>query len=444
MQRSDKVIDAYEMNSLLNLRVTHKRAPVPILEALNFKDAKESSREIRDLPGVKECVLIQTCNRVEIHLSLSDEQPATLEWLIEYWRWKTGFKKDEIHRYVEVARSLDVVKHMLKLTSGLESMVVGEDQILAQVQDAYIQAREFGAVGPVLRKVFEKSVKVGKMVRVKTNVNKGAVSIGSISVNLLEELAGDLAGKRVLIVGAGNIGEIAGKALAARNLTLIFVANRTYEKAVSLSKMLNAEAVKFDRLGDLLATVDIAVVATSAPHCIITRSKVEEALSSREKGRRLLIIDLSQPRNVEKEVADLPDVEVHNIDNLRSIAEKNLKMRLQEAEKAELLIQSEIDRIVAMQKTIDVKPIINAVSRRANEIRRRELEKAYCLMVKPDPKDERCAHCRRVMENFSKHLMEKMMVDPISNLMNAEIDRDFDKIAVIQEVFKVNPTEAID
>ncbi|MFQ6135295.1 MAG: glutamyl-tRNA reductase [Nitrososphaerales archaeon] len=444
MQRSERVIDAYEMGGLLNLRVTHKKTPIPVLEALNFRDAKRASREIKDIKGVEECLILQTCNRVEIYLFVSHKDPASLEKKIaEYWWRETGFEPELFYPYLDASYSSDTLHHLMRLTSGLGSMVVGEDQILGQIQDSFLRAKDYSTTGPVLRKVFARAVKIGKMVRVKTGVNKGAVSIGTIAINMLKEVAGDLQGKKVLIIGAGEIGALAGKALAARKLAFIFVANRTYDRAVSLAEMLNAKAVRFDRLVETLAKADIVLVATSASHYTLTRNKVAEALKRRAKGRKLLIVDLSQPRNVEKEVAELPDVELHNIDNLRQVADVNLKIRMKEAEKAECLIQKEIDRIISIQKKVDVEPIIQAVSSRADEIRRREVEKAYRLM-KTDPTVKRCGHCRMVMENLSKKLMERMMLDPILSLRNAEIDADLDKISVIQEIFKIEPAEWIE
>ncbi len=441
MQRSERIIDVHEMSGLLNLRASHKRTPIPVLEALGFKDPKKSSREIRDITGVEECLILQTCNRVEIYLSVSHKDPASVEKKVaEYWWRETGFEPELFYPYIEASYSSDTLHHLMSLTSGLGSMVIGEDQILGQVQEAFLQAKEYGTIGPVFRKVFGRAVKIGKIVRGKTGINKGAVSIGSIAINMLEEVAGDLQGKKVLIIGAGQIGALAGKALAARKLTFIFVANRTYDRAVSLSEKLNAKAVKFDKLVETLAVTDVAIVATSASHYMLTRKTVAEALKRRANGKKLLIVDLSQPRNVEKDVEDLPDVELHNIDNLRQVADANLAVRLKEAKKAEHLIQKEIERIISMQKKVDIEPIIQAVSSRVDEIRRREVEKAHRLM-KTDPTVKRCEYCRMVMENLSRKLMERMMLDPILSLRNAEMDADLEKIAVIQEIFKVDLPE---
>ncbi len=444
MQRNDRLVKINEMSGLLNLRVTHMKTPVPILESLWFKDAKEASRAIRDMQGVEECLILQTCNRVEILLFVSDKDPVSFEREIaEYWWKKTLVDPELFYPYLEVSLSSDVFRHLMMLTSGLASMVIGEDQILAQVQEAFLDAKRYGTVGPVLEKVFAKAVRIGKKVRVKTGINKGSVSLGSIAVNLLEDIAGNIQNKKVMIIGAGRIGALAGKALAARKVSLIYVANRTYERAVAIAEMLKAQAVKFDRLVEFLSIADIVIVATSASHNVLTLKKVVESHKNRASGSKLLIVDLSQPRNVENGVADLPYVELHNIDNLRQVAAANLEMRKKEAEKAEALIEKEIEHLLAMHKKIDAEPIIQAVSSRADEIRRRELEKAYRLM-KANPNAKQCSHCRTVMEDLSRKLLDRIMLDPLLSLRNAEIDEDTEKISLIQEIFRVNSCDIID
>ncbi|MCL4436273.1 MAG: glutamyl-tRNA reductase [Thaumarchaeota archaeon] len=442
MQGNDRFLTAREMGNIINLRITHKKAPIPVLEAIGFKDVEKTSKEIQMVKGIDECLILQTCNRVEIYLSVSEGMTATTaKSVADCWRMRAGFNKEDFNGYLEVAYGADAIHHLMRLASGLESMIVGEDQILGQIQDAFDKANECGASGAVLRKVFGRAVKMGKVVRVETNINKGAVSIGSIAVNLLEEVAGDIHGKKVLIIGAGRIGALTGKALAAKSLAFIFVANRTYERAASLAKMLNAEAVKFDKLIESLAGVDIAIVTTAAPHYVLTEEKVKESMKLRgNAASNLLIMDLSNPRAVEKEVGTISGVELRNIDNLREIADANLKMRLQEASKAEAMIQKEMERLAVSEKQADVEPLISAVSRKANEIRQRELKKAYCLM-KTDPSEEKCGHCQKVMDDLSRTLMEQMMLHPLLNLRSRELDKDDERIALLRELFDVKTAE---
>ncbi len=375
MQKSDRVITILGNGSLLNLRITHKNAQLSVLEGLNFRDVTRASREVSEIPGVEECVILQTCNRVEIYLSTSprDEESAEIR-VAEYWIKTTGFDADEFYRHLVVSRSSNVQIHLMRLTSGLESMVVGEDQILGQVRDAFKLAKECGTTGSVLAKVFGGAVKMGRMIRVKTGINRGSVSLGSIAANILEKLVEDFEGKKVLIIGAGRIGALTGKALAARKIAFIFVTNRTYDRAMLLSKKLNAKVVKFDRLVESLSRVDVAIVATSAPHYILTRSKIEESLKAREKGRKLVIVDLSLPSNVENSVTELPGIEMHNIDNLRTIADSNRRIRIKEAKKAEELIQNTMNQITSLQKQEDIKPTIHAAAVSADTIRRRDAE----------------------------------------------------------------------
>jgi glutamyl-tRNA reductase len=438
MQMNTSIIEPNEMSGLMNIRATHKKTPIPILEVLRFKDEKKASRDLIDIKGVEECIIVQTCNRVEINLFISSNERDEIEKKVsKYWLEDTHFEPELFYPYIETTFSKESLHHLFGLASSLKSMIIGEDQILGQIQEAYLRAKDYSTVGTVLRKVFERSVKVGKMVRAKTDINRGSVSIGSISIRMLEEIAGDLKDKNILIIGAGRIGALAGKALATRNLSFIFVANRTYERAVSLAKILNAKAIRFDKLTESLASADIVLVATSASHYILNHAIVEEGLKHRKRDNKLILVDLSQPRNIDIKVEDHPEIELHNIDNLRQAADANLEIRKKEAEKAEKMIQEEIDTILSYQKKLNVEPIIQAVSSRADKIRRKEVDKAYRLM-KTDSMEKTCDKCRLVMDNLSRKLLERVMLDPILSLRNAEFDADFTKISLIQEIFKVD------
>jgi glutamyl-tRNA reductase len=319
-------------------------------------------------------------------------------------------------------------------------MIVGEDQVLGQVQEAFEEAKRYSASGSILQRVFERAIRTGKTVRLRTQINKGAVSIGSIAVNLLKEYIGDLKNKKILIIGAGQIGALVGKALAARKMAAIFVANRTYERAVWLAKILNAQAVRFDRLTEFLSFADAAIVATAAPHYVLTHDLVSAVVEKR-KGGKLLIIDLSQPRNVEESVANLSNVELRNIDNLRGIAQINLQMRLEEAKKAEAMLQDELRKLVNALNRERIEPIISALYSKAEKIRCREAEKALKMMKNvggPEgPYMEKCIQCRKIVEDLSRELVEKTLLDPITNLRRAAVNNDFNRIIVAEELFNI-------
>lgn len=421
-----------EMEGIVNLRFTHKKAPITVLETLTFKEPRRMLKEMRALGYVKECVLLQTCNRVEIYAVVSGPDLVKAESEIaEYWRQRTGVDKEEFYYPLEKSSDSEALFHLLRLTSGLESMIVGEDQILGQVQEAFDEAKECGTIGPILETSFEKAIKTGRRVRLRTRINKGAVSIGSAAVDLLEEALGGLKEKKIIVIGAGETGGLVGKALASREHAVIFVANRTYERGVRLARMLGGHAVRFNRVKDFLTHVDAAIVATAAPHYILTKKLVQEVLDKR-RGRKLLIMDLSQPRNVEESAANLPNVELHSIDHLRGIAEANLKMRLREVEKAEAIVKNELKRLELMLKREQAEPLISALCSKAEEIRRKELRKALGMLGKLN-NDQ-----RKVINDLTFVLIERILYHPITNLRKAAVSGDITTMSVAQKLFNLN------
>ncbi len=425
-------------DTLLNLRVTHKTATVPELEALAFRDYRAVLQEIRLLAGVKEATLLQTCNRVELCAVASDQDlERTKTALMEYWRRNMRLTAGEFDRLIEESRGSDVILHLLRLASSLESMIVGEDQILGQLQDAYNGARECGTVGPILRSVFEEAIHLGKEVRVKTGINKGAVSIGSAAINLLEEELGSLSSKQFIVIGTGELGALVAKALAARKVSAIFVVNRTYGRAVQLAELIRAQAVRFEKLEELLGSVDGVVVATSAPHFLLTSQLVSRAVQNRAKGR-LLVLDLSQPRNVEKSVADIENVEVRNVDNLREIAALNLQRRLKEMDMVQRMIQERLDHVQQRLKRERVEPFIAEICNKVEGIRCRETEKALVLMdkvMKMEMPEEQRAHCQKIIDDFSQELTERILLDPLTRLRKAAVEDNMVMISAAQELF---------
>ncbi|RLI47020.1 glutamyl-tRNA reductase [Candidatus Bathyarchaeota archaeon] len=424
-----------ETSRILNLRFTHKKTPITTLEALTFNDLHRALEEMHALSYVQECVILQTCNRVEIFATVPEQNLVKAESEIaEHWRQRAGLDKERFYHTLEKSSNSEALIHLLRLTSGLESMIVGEDQILGQVREAVNKAKKCGTIGPILETAFKKAVKTGIAVRLKTAINKGAISIGSAAVDLLEEVFGDLKDRKIVVVGAGETGGLVGKALALRKQAVLFVANRTYDRGVRLARMLGGQAVRFNKLSELLAHVDAVIVATSAPHYVLKKELVERILDDR-KDKKLLIIDLAQPRNVEESVAELPNIELRNIDDLRGVAETNLRMRLREAKRAETIVEKEARRLELMLKRKQVEPIISAMCCRAEEIRCKELKKALRMLGKLD--DEQ----RKVIDNLTHKLTERILYHPIVKLRKAAESGDVNKVSFVQELFGLNPPQ---
>jgi len=340
--------------------ITHKEADVKTLEEARFEseDAAAELKESLDLDG---CVILQTCNRVEVYGSGVDD-PEIL--------------REAVHPKAWVKTGREAVEHLFRVACGLESMMVGETEILRQVKEAYDRAAELGTLDPVLKTVFRRAISLGKRARTETAISEGAVSIGSAAVELAERVLGDLSDKTVLVVGAGEMGKTVTKALADRGVSGILVANRTYERAVKLAKELGGKAVRFDELVDHLAEADVVVSATAAPHPVITVDQVEEALSKREKGGKLLIVDIANPRDVEEGVGDLPGVVVKTIDDLREIARENLERRRSEIPKVERMIEEELDKVEKDLRRIERRALLGQIAEALDRLKQKELERA--------------------------------------------------------------------
>jgi len=427
----DEMVKVEETSGIVNLRFTYKNVPVTVLEKLTFNQPREALKEISTFNHVDECVILQTCNRVEIYMVTSERYLAELSSQVaEYWRMRNNLDKEVFYRKLEKSFSSEALIHLLRLTSGLESMIVGEDQILGQVQKGFEESKKCGTVGRALKTTFEKAIKTGKRVRLKTTIDKGAVSMGSAAVELLKENLGSLKDRKIVIIGAGEIGELVGKALASREHVVIFVANRTRERGVRLARMLGGYAIEFAKITDILADVDAVVVATAASHYVLKKSMIEEVLD-RRGDKRLIVMDLSQPRNVEEDMASLPSVRVLNIDDLRGVAEINLEMRREEIQKAEAIVASELKNLELTLKRKRAEPVISSLCRRVEEVRRKELKKALKMLGEIDEKQQ------KVINDLTLVLTERILRHPISNIRKAALSDDVNTISVARRLFNL-------
>lgn len=398
------------------------------MEAVAFKDRKGALTKIRSMDNVDECVLLQTCNRVELYAVGKDSEKIT-KILSEYLINRAGSMVEEASKAIEVSLDQDALRHILRVASGLESMIVGEDQILSQVWGAYLEAESAGTVGPVLNTVFSKAVSVGRRVRNETGINKGAVSIGSAAVELAESLLGTLNEKKVLVIGAGETGTLVAKALARRRIRAIFVANRTYERALKLAEELCGKAVKFDRLEEAIIDADVVICSTSAPHYLLTRELVCEVMKQRHNRSDLMIIDISNPQNVEKSVQDIEGVKLYNIDDLQMIAERNKEKRQKSVEKSSKIIDEELLLLDQDLKAQSVRNIISSLFSRAEEVRQRELMKALNMLGNIDEKE------RKIIDDLTCILVKQTFVPIIENLRTAAMNNDKQLIDVAVKLF---------
>ncbi len=407
--------------NIVNVRITHKTAHVPLLEAVAFKDKENAYKEVSSIPGVEECLLLQTCNRVELYL-VSQKAEETTKAAVECLAHRSPTQIAEASKAVEYSINKEALNHLLRVTSGLESMVIGEDQVINQVWDSYLESEKANGAGPILKQLFNRAVNVGRRVRKETAINKGAVSVGSAAAELAENLLGSLDEKKILVMGAGEMGILVAKAMARRCLSPIFIANRTHERAERLAEELHGQAVKFDKLGEVLIDSDVVFCSTSAPHYLLTRENVSKSLQSRQNRNPLLVIDISNPRNVEKKIAELPNVKLYNIDDLHLIAEKNKMERAKSMKDASRIIEEETVHIERALKTEAVSKIISDLLSQTEEIRQRELAKALNMLGDMDERE------KQVVDNLTAILLKQTFLPLVENLRQAAAKDDSDLV----------------
>ncbi len=353
------------MTEISSMVISHKKAKVDEMESAWHGDLDGLLHNLYNHEYVYECVVLKTCNRVEIYV-VSPKSSSVLFSFAKEMGASTHI--------IEFFGHDESLEHLLRLSGGLESMIVGEDQILGQIKELYAYAKKSGATGKILETAFDKAIQVGKRIRNETRINKGSVSIGSAAVDLAEDIFGGLEGKNVLVIGAGEIGVLVARALAEKDIEGIYIANRTYQRAEELAYELGGHAVKLDDVMNHLQDADVVISGTGAPHYILTREMVEDAV--RDRDPKLLLVDIANPRDIEESVAELDKVELCNIDNLRVISEKTLKMRKEEARKAEAIIQEEIRLLNIQYKRQKADRLISDLYRQVYDVRVQEREKA--------------------------------------------------------------------
>ena len=398
---------------ILNLRVDHKIADIQSMEIIS-KDIDELFWQLKEKYSIIDYIEISTCNRKEYYLH-SEYIPEDEELL----------SHDNQSIVIDYGQS--AVMHLLRMTSGLESMIVGEDQILGQVKDSKRKAEKEHHCGKVLDAIFTKAIHVGQVVRNKTNINKGSVSIGSAAIDLAEKHIGSLNDKSVLVIGAGKMGRLVAKALAEKDLNAIFVANRTFYVAVELAKDLGGEAILFTDLEEYLATADLVISATSAPHAIITK---ERLLGIEMDYENIMMVDIANPRDISDDVSEL-GVKSFNIDDLREIADENTRLRKKEFGEAENIINDEFILLKESFKIMEVDEILGNLRASMEEIRQRETQKANVKLANVDGSV-------KILDNLTNSIVNKIFYDISKKVKQAAKEENEEILAACEYIFDNN------
>ncbi len=390
-----------DMHKLGTLWFSHKKCSVDELEEI----AQQVKPELFDgRRGVRGYVIIKTCNRVEVYISADAPGPGP-ERVLEEVAEQLKVKQEK----GGIFTGKDALEHLMRVACGLESMIVGEDQILGQIKKCYLDSKRAGKVDELLDLAFERAIKVAKRARQETRINEGSVSIGSAAVELAEYITWGLAGKSILVIGAGEMGTLVARAISEKNLKAIFIANRTFERAKRLAEEVGGRAARLDENEKWLSCCDVVICTTSAPHYILDYELMKRVMEHRTNKNVLLIIDIANPKDVEERVGEIEGIELYNLDNLYEISEENLKKRLSEVGKVERIIEEEIELFKKILAKHRVERLIGMIYKHGDRVREEEKKKALQYIRSG-------RELEQILDRFSHAVLAKTLHLPIDIL----------------------------
>jgi glutamyl-tRNA reductase len=398
------------MMDIIVVGLNHKTAPIEIREKLAFSDKalKESLTRLRQIEGIRENLILSTCNRVEIYSvahSAEDGINTVKEFLAAYQQ----IEKAYLEQYLYAYDGDEAVSHIFRVASSLDSMVIGEPQILGQMKQAYKIACDCKTAHFLLHALMRKAFKVAKTIRTETGISRSAVSISFAAVELAKKIFGRLSDKQVLIIGAGEMGELAIRHLISEGVQKVFVANRTYERAIELAKAFQGTAVAFDHIRDALITTDIIISSTGSPHYLLKYEDIRTLLPLR-KNRPMFLIDIAVPRNLDPDINQLDNVYLYDIDDLQAVVEANIKERAKEAQQAEEIVGQEVHQFSRWLKAQDAVPTIKALRKKVEAISKGELEKRLPELKNLSEKD------LKKIQTMVNLITNKILHDPLVTL----------------------------
>ena len=397
------------MNIIL-IGMNHRTAPLEIREKLSLSCWNDVNpvKELLKIPHLKEAIYLSTCNRVDV-LADAEDTALALDNLKSFVFHHGNLSREEMERCLYVYFDQDAVRHLFRVASSLDSLVMGEPQILGQVKEAYHRAVENKATGLILNKVLHHAFHVAKRVRTETSIAGNAVSVSYAAVELAKKIFGNLEGKTVLLVGAGEMSELAARHLINQGVKRFLIANRTYSRAQQMAEVFRGTAIEFEQLAEKVGEADIVITSTGATGYVITKEMVAKALR-RRKNRLLFLIDIAVPRDVEPEAGEIDNVFLYNIDDLQEVVDENIKGRRQEAQKAEAIIEEEVVKCRAWMNSLAVVPTIVSLRGKVEHIIKREIEKSGSWMRNLSDEE------RNNVEILAASIVNKIIHDPIASL----------------------------
>ena len=423
-------------DTIFTLGVNHKTAPVEVREKLTLAGTCENPLlKIKNLPGCEECCLLSTCNRVEV-IFVSKEPEVTASAVRRFLFANSDLSEEETERYSYLYRGRDAVEHVFRVAASLDSMIVGEPQILGQLKEAYRQACECQYTGVLLNKLLHKSFSVAKRIRTETNIGSSAVSISYAAVELAKKIFGQLQGKRVLLAGAGEMAELAAEHLIAQGISQVVVANRTLERAINLARRFKGSAVGLSEMIPQLEIVDILISSTGSPELILRKEDVKSVMRKR-KNRPLFLIDIAVPRDLDPRLNDLDNIYLYDIDDLKNVVELNKSEREKEAAKATRIVEEETLKFSQWLENMEVAPTIAALRKKAETIRDAELNKTLANLPPLTGKQ------RKSVELMTSAIINKILHDPILSLKaDGSADLKQRRLEMVRSLFGLDQEQA--
>lgn len=397
---------------LLLTGISHKTAPVHLREKLAIAEnaLPDALRELQKL-GASEAIVLSTCNRVEIALTAADHaDPAqVIEQFLIAWKGTAHAFEGHLYRL----ESREAIHHVFRVAASLDSMVVGEPQILGQLKSAYAVAKSEGSVGGLLEQVLTRAFRVAKRVRTETGIGQMAVSVSYAAVELARRIFGPLKGHSVLIIGSGKMGELAAKHLHRSGAKRIFVTNRTWERALEMAEIFQGQAIEYSQFPSRLHEMDIVIASSGAPHYILSREEMQRAIAAR-RNNPMYLIDLAVPRNIDPSVNDVEGVFLYDIDNLEGVVNANVQERSKQAEKAEAIVTDEVEHMMSHLRLDEVTPTIVSIQEQLENMRVAEVARALRRLPPMSPEQQQAVAAQ--FEAMTKSLINKIAHGPISAL----------------------------
>jgi glutamyl-tRNA reductase len=417
---------------LLVTGVNHKTAPVEVRERLAFDQTALGAalRALVKRPGVVEAMILSTCNRVEVAAAVEDDGPAG-DMLEAFLAEARGFDRRRIEPHLYRHEGREAIRHIFRVAASLDSMMVGEPQILGQFKAAYAAAKAEGTLSGFLEMVLTRAFCVAKRVRTETEIGQSAVSVSYAAVELAREIFGTLAGKRVMIVGAGKMSELAARHLRRAGATHMLVTNRTRERAEEMARLFEADILEYDRFKAALSEMDIVITSSAAPHYILRKDEMRRVIEAR-RNRPMFLIDIGVPRNVEPAVNELDNVFLYDIDDLARVVDANVQARHKEAEEGEAIIAEEVERLMERLSARAVAPVIVSLQEQLEQLRCAELERVRGRLGQLTPQQE------EAIEALTRGIMNKIAHGPIAELRkNAGRPNGIPVVDMIRRVFRL-------